>query len=216
MMNNTKKPLNLKRVTILTSIIILLPIFYGLAVYHELPAQIAIHWGVNNQPNGWASRPMAVFGIPVLMMLIQWFMLGTYAINARTKGRTYRMEVVTFSIMPILTIVLYVTTLAIAMGMRLNVGKIATLVIGVMFVAMGNYLPTVTYEQQVGSRHYPKPSSAQNWAVASRSIGYTMFFGGLLMLISLLFPMLVSAIVVAVIIILIVLFSIRGAMRHDN
>lgn len=209
----TKKPMNLIRVAIITSIIILLPIFYGVAVYSDLPARIAIHWGVNNQPNGWASRQMAVFGIPVLMMLLQWFMIGMYALNVKAKGRARRMEIITFSIMPILTLVLYVTTLAMAMGATLNVGKIAMLLVSVMFVVLGNYIPTVTYEQQMGSHHYPKPRNAKNWAFISRAIGYTMVFGGILMLVSLMLPMWVTTTILVIDIIAMLGFSTYGALR---
>lgn len=209
----TKKPMNLKRVTILTSILILLPILYGVAVYGDLPSRIAIHWSENNQPNGWANRPMAVFGVPILMMLIQWFLIGMYALNARVKGRARRMELVTFSIMPILNLVLYVVTLNIALGQNLNTSKIAVLLIGVMFIALGNYIPTVTYEQQVGSLHYPKPRNAKNWAIVSRVIGYIMVFGGILMLISLLFPWWVAIVVITVDIVLLVGYSLYGALK---
>ncbi|WP_125604601.1 DUF1648 domain-containing protein [Lapidilactobacillus bayanensis] len=214
MVKLTKKPLNLKRVIFLTSLIILLPIFYGVAVYAELPMRIAIHWGVNNQPNGWTNRPLAVFGIPVLMMLIQWFMIGMYALNTRIKSRAQRMELVTFSIVPILNLVLYIITLNIAMGEKINTGKVALLLIGVMFIALGNYMPTVTYEQQVGSRHYPKPRNPRNWAFVSRRLGYTMVFGGILVLISLFFPWWVSVVIVNVVIILLGVFSLYGALKE--
>ena len=52
---------------IITSIITLLPMIVGLVLWNKLPETIATHWGLSNEPNGWSSREMVVFGIPVIL-----------------------------------------------------------------------------------------------------------------------------------------------------
>ena len=51
-----------KKMILLTSIITLFPIFIGLLLWNQLPDSLATHWGINNEPNGYASKTFAVFG----------------------------------------------------------------------------------------------------------------------------------------------------------
>lgn len=50
-----------KKMILLTSIITLFPIFIGLLLWNQLPDSLATHWGINNEPNGYASKTFAVF-----------------------------------------------------------------------------------------------------------------------------------------------------------
>ena len=45
------KKINMKSL-IITSIVCLLPIIFGLIFYNSLPENIAIHWGIDNNANG--------------------------------------------------------------------------------------------------------------------------------------------------------------------
>ena len=56
-----------KKLLILTTLVCLLPILAGLAVYSRLPAELPTHFGMDGTPDGWSSRPMAVFGLPCFL-----------------------------------------------------------------------------------------------------------------------------------------------------
>lgn len=62
-----------KGIMIITSIMILLPMIIGVVLWDKLPSEIATHFGTDNQANGWSSKPMTVFGMPLLMLALQWF-----------------------------------------------------------------------------------------------------------------------------------------------
>ena len=55
-----------KKMILLTSIITLFPIFIGLLLWNQLPDSLATHWGINNEPNGYASKTFAVFGLTAM------------------------------------------------------------------------------------------------------------------------------------------------------
>jgi uncharacterized membrane protein len=48
---------------LISSILTLSPIIFGLAVYDILPEQIATHWGIDGEANGWSSTLFAVLFI---------------------------------------------------------------------------------------------------------------------------------------------------------
>ena len=46
---------------IITSLIILIPIFIGLILWDKLPEQVPVHWNVNGAVDGYATKTQAVF-----------------------------------------------------------------------------------------------------------------------------------------------------------
>ena len=62
-----------KKTIILTIVLILLPMVVGVVLWEKLPEMMVTHWGMNNEPNGWMSRPMAVFGLPVICAALHLF-----------------------------------------------------------------------------------------------------------------------------------------------
>ena len=58
----------LNKTTLLTSLICLLPILVGAILYSRLPETVATHWNMQGEPDGWSSRPFAVFGLPGILL----------------------------------------------------------------------------------------------------------------------------------------------------
>lgn len=100
------------------------------------------HWGVNNQPNGWMPKALAVYGIPLIMLVLHWITVGS-AMRASHRGnRAPRLERITAWIFPVVTVVLYVVTIRYAQGQPVNIRLWALVVVAAVFIALGNYLPT--------------------------------------------------------------------------
>ncbi len=203
----------MKKLTLVTTLLTLAPMLLGIMVYSQLPAKIAIHFGVDNEPNGWANRPLAVFGIPVLMALVQLFIMWTSTRSSRINGGSRRMEMVTIAIVPILTVVLYIITIALALGAKVDVGRIAMFVVAITFIALGNYIPTVTYEQQTAMRPFRIMRNQKNWGLVSRMTGYVMVFGGLLVVISLFISPVLAAVVLGIVVVIMLSVSIYGSLK---
>ena len=53
---------NNKREMLLTSLVCLLPLFAGAALYPRLPETMATHWDFSGNANGWSSRAATVPG----------------------------------------------------------------------------------------------------------------------------------------------------------
>lgn len=58
---------------IVTSFVCLLPILLGIALWENLPDTMAIHFNINNEPDNFASKGFVVFGLPFLMVILQFF-----------------------------------------------------------------------------------------------------------------------------------------------
>jgi uncharacterized membrane protein len=76
---NTRIPLTVSLVLIAVMIV------PALWAWHVLPAdmQIAVHWGIDGKPNGYAHKTFGVFVIPVLATLVT----GLLAVVPRVEPR---------------------------------------------------------------------------------------------------------------------------------
>lgn len=130
---------------IMTGIVCLLPVLLGVALWNKLPDTMAIHFDINNNPNNFASKGFVVFGIPLLMVILQIICCFINDINAFKHGRRKKFERVTKWIIPCMTVILQIVTLGYGLGWMLDIRKVAAVIVGVIFLVIGNYLPKLDY-----------------------------------------------------------------------
>ncbi|MBR5535652.1 MAG: DUF1648 domain-containing protein [Clostridia bacterium] len=130
---------------IITSIVCLLPILFGMAMWDKLPDAIAIHFDINNNPDNFAGKGFAVFGLPCMMVILQWICCITADINIKKHGRRIKLDEVTRWIIPVMCVILYFVTLGYSLGWELDIRRVAVGIVGVMLLVTGNYLPKLDY-----------------------------------------------------------------------
>ena len=57
---------------IASSIVILLPILYGLIMWNELPDVMTTHWGADGIADGMSGKAFAVFGSPLILLALHF------------------------------------------------------------------------------------------------------------------------------------------------
>lgn len=130
---------------IITSIVCLLPILLGVLIWDRLPNTMAIHFDINNNPDNFASKGFVVFGLPILMVLLQVFCCFVNDINAKKHGERKKFEAVTKWIIPVMTVILQLATFGIGLGYKIDVRIVAAVIVGVVFIVIGNYMPKFDY-----------------------------------------------------------------------
>lgn len=129
----------------ITCFVCLLSIIPGLILWNNLPDTMAIHFDINNNPDNFASKGFAIFGLPLLMVLLQIICCMINDINAHKHGERKKFETATKWIIPVMTIVLQLITIAYALNNNVDIRKCAALIVGIIFVVIGNYLPKFDY-----------------------------------------------------------------------
>ncbi len=166
---------------IITCTVCLLPILLGIALWDNLPDTMAIHFNINNEPDNFASKGFVVFGLPFLMALLQMFCCFINDINAHKYGPRIKFERAVKWIIPIMSVVLQIITLDIGLGKNIDVRKSVALIIGCVFLVMGNYLPKLDY-----IKNYNLNTEAAR--KINRFIGFETVIMGILALISIFLP----------------------------
>ena len=79
-----------KKALILSSLLILLPIPVGLLLWNHFPEQMAIHFGITGQADGYASVPFAVFVPPLILLAGHWLCILGTCLDKRNRDRNQK------------------------------------------------------------------------------------------------------------------------------
>ena len=175
------------KIFVITSIVCLLPVLLGIYLWDNLPETMAIHFNIYGEPDNFASKGFVVFGLPMLMVVLQGFCCFINDLNAYKYGERKKFETVTKWIIPCMTVVLQIITLGYGLGWNLDIRKAVSLVVGVIFLVIGNYLPKLDYIKN----HDVETEKARK---INRFIGYETVGMGILFLISIFLPPISSVI----------------------
>ena len=187
---------------IITSIVILIPIAVGLILWNRLPETMVTHWGVGNVPNGWSSKAMAVLGLPAILLAVHWVCLFATKADPKSKNINPRMLDLVLWICPVLSIVLGTVTYSFSLGYEVNVQAVVTIIVGVMFVVVGNYLPKCKQSYTMGIKLPWTLSDEENWNKTHRLAGKLWVAGGIILLAT---SFLQSVIIMVVVLVLLVI-----------
>ena len=91
-------------------------------------------------------------------------------------------------IMPILSLLCAGLSYALSAGISLSVGRITTLCLGLMFAAIGNYLPKCRRNYTIGIKVTWALASDENWNATHRFAGRVWVIGGVAVMLAALLP----------------------------
>jgi uncharacterized membrane protein len=162
---------------------------FTLAVYGMLPERIPIHWDIRGEVDGWAPRGAAFLG-PVLSIGLWLILLVLPRLDPKRENYE-RFEdtywLVATSILAFLAVV-HVATLGVALGWPVDMPRVILASIGVLLIAMGNYMPRVRPNWWMGIRTPWTLENERVWRDTHRLGGKTFVGAGLLALVASFLP----------------------------
>ena len=172
-----------KKTLILTTILTLLPMVIGFILWNKLPDQVATHFGSNGEPDGWSSKAFAVVGLPFLLTAVH---LGCFLITF-ADPKKQRIDPKLFKLIlwlcPMISWFGCGSTYAYALNMELNTTNIAMVLLGVLFIVIGNYLPKARQNYTVGIKLPWTLDDEENWNRTHRLAGKLWMVCGFLFVI---------------------------------
>ena len=169
-----------KKRIIISSIITLLPILAGIILWNRLPDTIATHFGNDNVANGWSSKPFVVFAMPLLLLGLHLFTLFVTMNDPKRKSISEKMFGFLIWFVPVLSVFIFSITYCNALGMNVNIGMAVNIIVGIVFLVIGNYLPKCKQNYTAGIRIPWTLNSTENWNRTHRLAGWLFMLGGIL------------------------------------
>ncbi len=186
---------NNKLKAVISSIIILLPMLFGIIMWNKLPDIITTHFGAGGKADGFSGKAFAVFGIPVILLVLHWLSLIITSLDKRQKEQTKKAVGMMFWIIPIISIFINIVIYSIALGRDVDLELLMPAFLGIFFIVMGNYMPKIKQNSTLGIKISWALHNEENWNKTHRFGGKVMVAGGFIMLLSALLPFEVSIIV---------------------
>lgn len=171
-----------KGTLILTTIITALPILLGLALWSRLPETIATHFDVNGVADGWSSKAFAVFGLPAFLVAVHLLCAFGTMMDPKRKNIQDKMYKLVLWSCPVISILTCGAVYLYALGMEVNMALIAELMVGVMFIVVGNYLPKCRQSYTMGIKLPWTLNDEENWNATHRFGGWLWMAGGVVFL----------------------------------
>ena len=175
-----KKKINLTM--ILTTLICLLPMLLGIVLYDKLPEQIPTHFNFEGVPDDYSPKAFACFGVPLIMLglnIIVQFALGT---DPKKDNIASIMKKISVWIVPVVSLYTVPICLFSAIGYNMK-PDLVIIPVGILFIAIGNYLPKTRQNYTVGIKLPWTLHSEENWNKTHRFAGFLWILGGFVIVI---------------------------------
>jgi uncharacterized membrane protein len=157
--------------------------------YKELPSKMPSKFAnFEGTPTEYTSKNLMLFIIP-FAMIVSSLSLSAPSFMRKQGENFRRIEKILDSISIAVNIVLLVFHCGIiysGLGNELNILHMLPLIVGIVFIVTGNLLPRV---QVKDTQNKPLQQAYYGmWHLVSRTFSYALFFGGLMMIFSVLLP----------------------------
>jgi len=165
---------------IITSVLNLLPIGAGLILWDKLPEKMPIHWGVNGEVDNWASRPVAVFVMPLILFAAQWLCFLLSGLDPKRRNLNPKVLSIVLGIIPGINLAIHAGLYLYALGYEVDMVPIICALVGVLFIIIGNYLPKCKQSYTMGIKLPWTLHDEENWNATHRLAGKLWVVGGVL------------------------------------
>ncbi|AEI38951.1 SdpI family protein [Paenibacillus mucilaginosus] len=154
--------------------------------YPYMPDQMAVHFRFDGTPDGFMTKFWALATAPLFMLLLMAaaLLVPVNPSDARTLSAQTLVRETSIGLLfgAHIAIILY------AVGYEFDMAKYVTILMGIVFLILGNYMPRFQPNRYIGIRTPWTLASEENWRRTHRTAGKIWFIGGLLMLACLLLP----------------------------
>ena len=172
------------KLLILTSVVILLPIVAGVALWNRLPDLLPIHWNTAGEVDKYYAKPIVVFVMPLALLALHWVAALITANDPKRQNQSEKTRQLVFWIVPALGVFLSAVIYATALGTGVKVEMVLPVFFGILFIVMGYYLPKCRLWFTIGIKLPWTLASEENWNKTHLLAGRVWVGGGVLFLIA--------------------------------
>ncbi len=179
---------NNKVKVIITSVIILLPMLFGIIMWKQLPDILTTHFGSSGEANGFSGKGFVVFGMPIIFLALHFITLLFISLDRGQLQQTAKALNIVFWMMPAISIFANTVIYSAALDKSFNLPMLIPMLLGVSFILMGNYMPKIKQNSTLGIKVTWALRNEENWNKTHRLGGKVMVIGGFIMMLSAFLP----------------------------
>lgn len=163
---------------------VLLPFVYLAYLWNSLPEKVPIHWNLKGEIDDWGSK-LSLIGLVFLLPVLTYvLMLAIPKIDPKKRiefmgGKYYQLKLVLVCFMSVLALFIIHSS----KSQTLSSPSIVFVLIGLLFMALGNYFKVIKQNYFVGIKTPWTLESEEVWKLTHILAGKLWILGGLLVVI---------------------------------
>lgn len=173
---------NNKNKTLISSLIILSPVLFGLTMWKKLPDEMVSHMGLDGTADALSPKVFCVFGLPLILVALHLFALWISGKDPSNKNQNKKAMEVVFWILPATSLFVNSLFYSTALEKQFNPMALVLGLLAFMFIFIGNYLPKCKQNATMGIKIKWTLENTENWNATHRFAGRIWFICGFLLL----------------------------------
>ncbi len=164
----------------ITLIISLIPLIINLIAFAHMPDKVPVHWGITGEPNRYGSKmeQLVMSAIPFVL-----FLFFNFLPSIDPKKESYKKHAGAYSMINLFIILiigcLNLSGLFSALGYPVAFQKVVPVLLGILFIVLGNFMTQIRHNYFVGFRNPWTLASEHVWKKTHRLGGYVFVVIGL-------------------------------------
>ena len=157
---------------------ILIIIIFNALFYNKMPAELPTHWNFQGQVDNYSSKFDAMVMTPGFLTIMNLFLCFMLDNDPKNERQNSFLMIIGKMSMPIIMFVVYIITVLSGLGRDINTSVIISLLMGILFIAIGNYMPKIKRNYTMGIKLPWTLNSDENWRRTHRFGGICFIFMG--------------------------------------
>jgi uncharacterized membrane protein len=148
-----------------------------------------MQWNLEGNPNWYAPKVVAAFVLPLFFMVLN-IVVNLVVYNYPERGNISKaMQVFIGWLIPIVSLIITPLILLVNLGVALPIKMIVLILLGIVFIFVGNDLPKNKQNAMAGIRISWTFNNTENWNKTHRLAGVLWIIGGLLFIVTAFLPL---------------------------
>lgn len=167
-------------------LIIIATFLLGILMYNKLPESIPIHWNFAGEVDGYGNKFIGTFMVPLIMIALWLAMIYLPKIDPKKENynkfdKSYKLFQ---SILLTFFFIMQIIVVLSAMGYNISINRVMPIVLGVLMILIGNYIPKAKSNFFYGIKTPWTLSSEVSWKKTHRLGGKLFVLSGLISIVS--------------------------------
>lgn len=166
---------------LISSILCLIPIVIAIIFYKNLPENIPMHFNIHGEVDSFAPKIFIIIN-PTILFILNLIVIFVKYNDPKIKNVPKKLLKILLFIIPFMSLVMVSFTIFISLGYNLRIQVIMPILISVIFILIGNYLPKCKRNYTVGIRLPWTLHNDNVWIKTHRLGGFLFVITGVLIL----------------------------------
>lgn len=176
--------MNRKKMILLTSLLVLVPMIVGLVLWNRLPEEIPVHFNADGNPDNWESKAFSVFFIPLFLWVVHLLTGFITLADPKKQNISDKIFLLILYICPAAGIFGSIVMYTGALNLPVSVNMVGNLFLGIIFIVVGNYMPKTRQNYTIGIKIPWALNDEENWNKTHRFAGIIWIICGVVLLIN--------------------------------